>query len=230
MTDDALTTRQRNFIKFMKINDLSFVELSDKTGIPYSTLKSFTSKPGQSMLGKNEQKLAAAFEISSEDIFVNPIQLEQAGLREVADLPKSQKRDGVVQIPEFDIKLSAGGGYFVDQEDVKAQWAFAESYINELRVDPASLTIAEVFGDSMEPTLFGGDRVLINHGDKNAFREGVFAIWNGYATVVKRIQVIDNHRPIKLQLRSDNPAHSPLDYLPDEVNVIGRVVWFARRL
>ena len=230
MIDSALTDRQQNFIKFMKINDLSFMMVADKAGVPYSTLKSFATKPGQSMLGKNEQKLAAAFGITTEDIFVNPTELESREI-ETATPPLSKRVNDSVSIPEYDIKLSAGGGFIVDREVVKSKWSFGADYITgELRLNPASLSMVEITGDSMYPTLHSGDRVLVNHEDQNVFREGVFAVWNGYATVAKRVEFVAGSSPPRLVLISDNKSHNQYEVYAADINVVGRIVWFARRM
>jgi phage repressor protein C with HTH and peptisase S24 domain len=37
-------------------------------------------------------------------------------------------------------------------------------------------------------------------------------------------------RPGKVRLKSENPAYDPIDLSPEEVAVIGRVVWKGGRL
>ena len=77
--------------------------------------------------------------------------------------PANDKEDNdVVLVPEYNIRLSAGGGYVVDEETVLDTWRFSRRYLDELRVNPQDLVVAEVEGDSMSPTFETGDRVLIN--------------------------------------------------------------------
>lgn len=137
----------------------------------------------------------------------------------------------VLSIPEYDIKVSAGGGYVIDRERVKDMWPFSRRYIEqELNLTPGSLSIVEVRGDSMEPMLRTGDRVVVDHGDKNPAPGGVFAMWDGSATVVKRIEKIPYSDPPKLVLISENKSHNQYTVDANVVNVIGRVVWVARRM
>lgn len=136
----------------------------------------------------------------------------------------------IVTVPEYDIRLSAGGGYIVDDETTKDTWVFNRTYIEELRLSSADLIVAEVEGDSMEPKLFTGDRVMVNQSDKNVNRPGIFAIWDTSALVVKRIEKIPNTDPVMLRLISDNQNHSKYDVPAENTRIIGRIVWFARRL
>ena len=229
MTESSFTPRQLAFEKWRTMNGLTFMQVADKSGIPYSSLKSFTSKPGQGMIDRNVDKIASAFGVSAEDIFIHPALIGEddgSGNRLM-----SVAKDSVVEIPEYDIKLSAGGGYIVDREDVKAKWSFGRDYISgELRLNPSTLSMVEIVGDSMSPTLFSGDRVLVNHDDTNVYREGIFAVWNGYATVAKRVEVMTGSLPPRLMLISDNTSHNQYEVSPDEIHVIGRIVWFARRM
>ena len=49
----------------------------------------------------------------------------------------------------------------------------------------------------------------------------------GEALLVKRV---DLGRPGTITLVSDNPAYRPIELPPEEVQVIGRVVWKSGRL
>lgn len=137
----------------------------------------------------------------------------------------------VVTIPEYDVRLSAGGGTLIEAENQTGIWQFSRSYlVDELRLAPSNLAIVEVEGDSMEPTLRSGDRVLIDHSDRNPAKPGVYAIWDSNATVVKRLERVPASDPPKVVLISDNKNHNQYTVLAELVNVIGRVVWFGRRL
>ena len=137
----------------------------------------------------------------------------------------------VITVPEYDVRLSAGGGALIERENQSGVWQFSRAYlVDELRLRPQDLAIVEVQGDSMEPTLRTGDRVLIDHSSRNPALPGVYAIWDSSATVVKRLEKVPGADPPEVVLISDNKAHGEYRVPADLVNVIGRVVWFARRL
>lgn len=136
----------------------------------------------------------------------------------------------LVSINEHDVRLSAGPGALIETEDVRNVWRAPRAFIQtELGVNPANLTMVQVHGDSMEPTLRSGDRVIIDHSDTNPARPGIYAIWDGDATVVKRLERVPYSDPPMIVLISDNPNHNPYTVHAELVNVIGRVVWYGRR-
>ena len=148
------------------------------------------------------------------------------------------------QIPEIDVRGGMGGGGeaaiayvpdgtggLMETDAVRGCWALPGDYLRaELRVDTRATRIIEVQGDSMEPTLRPGDRVMMNTADKCPSPPGVFALWDGFGVVVKRLDPIPNSDPPIIRIQSDNPNHQPYDRTADEINIIGRVVWFGRRL
>ncbi|WP_417843004.1 XRE family transcriptional regulator [Thalassospira sp.] len=146
-------------------------------------------------------------------------------------------------IPEIDIRAGMGGGaepLTVFKPDgnggntitdaIKAEWLIPKNYlITELRVTPRDARVIEVQGDSMEPTLRSGDRVIVNTADKQPSPPGVFALWDGFGVVVKRIELIPNSKPATVRIVSDNTHHSIYERTIDEVSIIGRIVWYARK-
>jgi SOS-response transcriptional repressor LexA len=152
--------------------------------------------------------------------------------------------EGVV-INEIDVRGGMGGGGIAAREhnhvdeygnctacdDVKATWALPQDYVrHELRVLPAKVYLIEVKGDSMTPTLESGDRVMVDTADSVPSPGGVFALWDGLGVVVKRLEHVPMSEPPTVRIISDNPHHGAYERTLDEVRVIGRVVWFGRRM
>lgn len=119
----------------------------------------------------------------------------------------------------------------VASEVVEKSWPFDPDYLTvELHVDPGEVTLVQVRGDSMEPTLTSGDRVMVNMDDKRVSQPGIFALRDGEGIVFKRVERIIGSAPAKLILSSDNKHHSNHQVLADDIQIIGRVVWAAKRL
>lgn len=136
-----------------------------------------------------------------------------------------------VSVIEYDVRVSAGGGFHIDLETKKDVWKFSRRYLaDEMRLPIGQMVVLEVMGDSMEPTLHSGDRVLVNMADKRVSQPGLFVLWDGDGTVVKRLEIVPNSEPLKILRISDNPLHRPYEVLAEETNIIGRVVWVARRM
>lgn len=137
----------------------------------------------------------------------------------------------LVKIPEYDVLASAGGGSNVEAEPLRDEWNFSSSFVSsELRVAPSNAVIIEVRGDSMEPKLFSGDRIMVDRADKNISMPGVFLIHDGWGTVVKRVERVPSTEPPQVRLVSDNDLHAPYVVDASEITIIGRVVWRAGRV
>jgi phage repressor protein C with HTH and peptisase S24 domain len=78
----------------------------------------------------------------------------------------------------------------------------------------------------MEATLRDGDEILVDRSPR-PLRDGIHVVRTGDALLVKRLDTAQTGRVV---LVSDNPAYRPIELAPDEVQVIGRVVWKSGRL
>ena len=150
---------------------------------------------------------------------------------EVPEVESSADLPEVVSIPEYDVRLSAGGGFIVDEETTRRHWPLPRFLVvDRLGLQPSQATVQEVIGDSMEPTLSTGDYVLIDLSDQRLGLPGIFAVWDGDALVCKRLERVPGSEPSEVRLKSDNPLHGEYRVPEDRVRVIGRVRWVTRRM
>jgi len=157
----------------------------------------------------------------------NPDTPEPHGAEE---LPTSRRLDGLVEIPAYDIKLAAGGGYYPQEYPEVQPWRLPTNFISgELGLNPETLSVVEVVGISMQPTLMPRDKILIDQSDRNPSPPGIFAVWDGHGLLVKNVQRISEKRDW-VRLSSDNPTYAPQEYFLEDITIIGRVVWFSRRI
>ena len=139
---------------------------------------------------------------------------------------------GFSQVPELDVRASAGHGAFHDgDEEIKAVWMFPDAVIrHELRARSANLRIITIDGDSMEPLLASGDRVLVDTSQRVPAPPGIFVIWDGLGIVAKRIEHIPTAEPSRIVIKSVNPIYGDYERPTEEVNIIGRVIWAGKKL
>ena len=139
---------------------------------------------------------------------------------------------GYSAVPEIDVRASAGPGAWYDEfEEAKDTWLFADSLIrHEFRAKPDDLRMITVDGDSMEPLLSSGDRILIDVSRQVPVPPGIFVIWDGMGLVAKRIEHVPHSEPPRVVLKSLNPEYDSYERLAEEVRVVGRAVWVSRRL
>ena len=116
---------------------------------------------------------------------------------------------GYSAVPEIDVRASAGPGAWNDEfEEAKDTWLFADPLIrHEFRAKPEDLRMITVDGDSMEPLLSSGDRILIDVSRKVPVPPGIFVIWDGMGLVAKRIEHVPHSEPPKVVLKSLNPEY-----------------------
>jgi phage repressor protein C with HTH and peptisase S24 domain len=137
----------------------------------------------------------------------------------------------LLQVPILDVDASAGHGALTEMEDKCSQFGFEENWLRRLTSSKASsLSIIHVLGDSMEPTLHDGDEVLVDLGDgQSRLRDGIYVLRKDGALSVKRIAIEPQGR--KISVTSDNPTHQSWTGLDRRtINIVGRVLWFGRRL
>lgn len=138
---------------------------------------------------------------------------------------------GVVAVPEVRVVAAAGGGAVAEYEPLGDDWYFPVAWLrHELRAKAADLKIISIDGDSMEPVLEAGDKVLIDTSRVAPSPPGVFVLHDGLGLVAKQIEYVPNTDPPTLVIKSANPRYQDYERTMDEVRIVGRIIWFARRL
>ena len=138
---------------------------------------------------------------------------------------------GVVAVPEVRVTAAAGGGAIAEYEALGDSWYFPVDWLrHELRARAADLKIISIDGDSMEPVLSAGDKVLIDTSRTAPSPPGIFVLHDGLGLVAKQVEYVPHTVPPKLVIKSSNPRYQDYERTVDEVTIAGRVIWFARRL
>lgn len=147
--------------------------------------------------------------------------------RERGEVGEASTRDylPVSILPTF---AGAGGGGTGEGE---VEYALIPRSLieGELRGDPDDFVLITLKGDSMEPDFHHGDQLLCDKRDRSPAQPGPFAIWDGEwgEYVVKNVERIEGGR---WRMFSSNPKYSATEIQHDETRIIGRPVWFGRRL
>jgi transcriptional regulator with XRE-family HTH domain len=143
----------------------------------------------------------------------------------LAPEPRGDGNGRMLRIEELDVRASAGGGLMGENERVLAEWQVPSGIVRGYSTAPANeLRIITVMGDSMEPTLQPGQRVLVDTGDRMPSPPGVFVVWDGLGLVVKRIQVLPHSEPPRVRITSDNAKYDAYERTLDEAYIQGRVI------
>ena len=128
---------------------------------------------------------------------------------------------GYMAIPEIDVRASAGPGALNEGiEEIKEMWFFPDPVIrHEFRARPEDLRMITIDGDSMEPLLASGDRILIDTSQRIPVPPGIFVIWDGLGLVAKRIEHEPNSDPPKVVIKSVNPDYETYERDAEEVHI-----------
>lgn len=127
-----------------------------------------------------------------------------------------------VSIPVFDLEAAAGHGTPLDAENVIYTFPLPSEFLDENGLNVSQCIMLTVRGDSMEPTLFDGDVVLV---DKSINKpDGVFLISSDGELRVKRVQRVAGGAYI---LISDNSRYRE-ELIPptalDTISLLGKCV------
>lgn len=181
---------------------------------------------GQRRVGKRLLKrLASYFNIPPEQL-LKPLTHEcipEELLEEYSISPE------YIPIPLVEGKISAGKGLTpIESPMAEIKLAFRADWVRR-KGDPSKMSLIRVEGDSMEPTLYSGDIVLVD-GNKNYIdlHGGIYAIYINDAIMIKRVQVLLSEK--KLKIISDNTKYEPIIVSPDNVHIIGKVIWICREI
>ena len=137
----------------------------------------------------------------------------------------------LVSVARLDVGASAGPGAIGAAETSLGRIGFDPSWLRRLGIaGRGQLSVIRVQGDSMAPTLADGDEILVDRGDRaERLRDGIYVLRIEDVLVVKRVSVSPAAR--RISIRSDNQAYPGWpDCDPASVEIVGRVVWFGRRL
>lgn len=143
--------------------------------------------------------------------------------------PPSPATASTIPVPRLDLGASAGPGAHAGEEPRAGRIGFERTWLRKLSASPDALSIIQVAGDSMVPTLGDGDDILVDRGDgAERLRDGIYVIRMDDALMVKRLAM----RPAqRLSVLSDNPAYPGWpDVDADAVTIIGRVIWAGRKI
>jgi len=131
-------------------------------------------------------------------------------------------------IPKITGFLSAGDGSLDLSPDVERYYSFRTEWLNR-KGQANHMKLMEVKGNSMAPTLLHKDYVLVDESQKD-LREGnimAVVVISGEEVMVKRIGM-EPGGLILLTGDGDKIGRGP--YRPEDLIVIGKVLWLGREL
>lgn len=152
--------------------------------------------------------------------------------RQHPTVPKGEGPVPLTAIPEVEVEASAGPGALAEEfVTEKARWLLPEGMIRyEGSASPAAMRVLRVRGESMEPELSEGDRLLVDTARRRPETGEMFVLWDGNGLVVKRVELANDSDAPALRLKSAHPDYADYTCLAQDVHIVGKVLWTVRRV
>ena len=130
----------------------------------------------------------------------------------------------------LNVSASAGFGEIVESEYIVDRMAFPPGYLASItKAGPENLSIISVHGDSMVPTLYNNDLVMIDRSKRDLSFDGLFVIRDdGVGLLIKRVGRASQRGYV--MLIPDNKSYPTVERSREEIEVIGRVIWVGKKV
>lgn len=205
-------------LEALRRNGMSIAELARRSGVSYDVLNKLKRGDSQSTSAENAVKIAQALGLDLDGR--QPLQR----VENHEALPSDRSL-----VPVYDVAASAGFGMVNEYEPQTHSLAFPPDYLRRLTSSsPRHLAIISVKGDSMEPTLLDDDIVLLDTSKTNLGYDGLFVLRQDDVLHVKRISRSAQRGHV--MVISDNPVFPPFEPRLDEVEAVGKVLWYGRKV
>ncbi len=149
----------------------------------------------------------------------------------IVNLPLSTDPNDCVNIPVLgEVKASMGFGVTVYNEVTTAYYPISRKLAADLGLNVHESEIIFAQGDSMMPTIDGGDSLLVDHGRKEIYDGKIYCVRIDGQLYAKRLQKIP---PDRVLVVSDNPKYRSFEIDLTEkrdydFEVIGEIRWWGR--
>ncbi|MTI73328.1 MAG: helix-turn-helix domain-containing protein [Stenotrophomonas sp.] len=230
-----------NLRELMARRGVSENRLATETGVPQPTIHRALNGTAKDPRDGTLRPLAAFFGVTVEQIRTklptpdrpNGGALERVPAYQIRafDGPDDLDGDREVLVAEVDVVVSGGPGAAVPEfVETSYRMAYQLNWFKQVGAKPDNVRVMKVTGDSMERTLFHGDRIAVNLADNQITDGRVYVFMTGgvYPDVkVKRLYRTSDGR---VRVVSDNldKTQYPDEYLDahdlEHVQVLGRVI------
>ncbi|MFW5606483.1 MAG: LexA family transcriptional regulator [Campylobacter hyointestinalis] len=231
-----------NQIKAIRIEkDISRVELADMIGVSIKTMYNYENeitKISSEDLQKISNILNYNFMSSNMSSKNNKYVKQSQNLsgNKPLNTPNLKKSQDIINIPYFEDTYASAESGIINYDETPIIMSFDINFLRVFLKITGSLNnlhIINAKGDSMEPTIRGGELLYINpyENEQSVISGCIYVINYDGDIFVKRVD--KNPVTKSLTLISDNPKYEPIKIeVPDLTNckIIGRVVAHTSRI
>lgn len=207
------------------IGDEAVLQFAKKSGMSEGVMRSYIRGDTFPSLDRLEAIADAA------KVDLNWLATGQDSNTQLVQVSSKPMSEGSVEVVQYDFKASAGAGCLVVSENPVAKFEFSREWLIKQGLNGKHLTVVEVYGDSMEPTLMDEDLMLVEVvEDPKQARDGVCVFRIDDEIMVKRVQY--DFGSGGYNVTSDNDAYSPFfigKEFEGRFQILGRMVRVLQR-
>lgn len=187
----------------------------------------------------NARELAQRAQVGSSFVYdilsgksVNPTTRKLSAVADILEVSVPYLLNGEqfkVAIPTLRLEIRNAKSVLISEPSTGENLFFHRQWVREmLKTNPASLRMVVITDDSMEPTLHRGDMVMINLTKKIPSPSGMFIIIQNNKLVARKLEFSGARKTIRVL--SDHPAYPNDERLTYRLQILGRIVWLARKV
>ena len=204
---------------------LSVTTLAAKAKVPayflYDILHGKSANPSPARLAQVAEALGVTL-----DYLLGKGSASRARIREAVTSPGLEE---FLSVPAIMVTKTKRGKSVLSEDNARDPYFFRRSWLQErLHAKTDDLKLVYVQGDSMEPSLSHNDMVLVDTAKTQPSPPGLFVMFDGVGLIVKRLEMAGGIGVVRIA--SDNPQYPPYEHALDEIQIIGRIVWYAREM
>ena len=214
--EHAITSEALSF--WLKKMNMRQRDLAERTGISQGHISNMAAG-ARGIPVPNLEKICEAFGISMPEFFAC----------------KDPEMPEVVFVPLVKAVPRAGTGGLETDGDFRGWYSFHSSFLRRKGGSEDTMRLFMVDGDSMEPTLFSGDMIMINTAEtaRHISTGNIYLLRIGSGeTAELMIKRLERRPGNILIIRSDNDRYQDipvnLSEVDGELEIFGRMVWSCR--
>ncbi len=221
--NDPLRIRLKDLLRR---NGLTLAAASTALGRNRAYLQQYVERGSPAVLGYRDG------EVLGELLGCDPAEIRHEKLPERRPYRRKHSSRPIANVSE--VTVEAAGAFETGFVTETARWGWPTNMIrHEGGADPENLRIIRVRGNSMEPGMSEGDRIVVDTSRKTPATGETFVLWDGSGIVVKKVDVAppaEGGGPPRIRLISENPDYPPYTRLADDVHFLGKALWVVRRM
>jgi len=224
--EPAMDSPRARLVALAAERGVSLAALSGLLGRNAAYLQQFVRKGSPRKLEENDRRTLAEFFGVDEGELGAPPRETVLTVSGTGGAGQSARTADWADIPRLPLGASAGPGTMAQDLAPTDRLRFSGRWLRQQGLEPGMLSVIEVEGDSMDPTLRDGDEILVDRSAR-PMRSGLHVIRLDDVLLVKRLEPGPAGT---LRIISDNPAYPSMERARTDVAVIGRVVWKGGRV